>query len=376
MKTMVNHVQKIPTYCNIARRFICSSGEVVHVLVKAVELMILLMSEAIPGLEKKKILISGLDNAGKTSLLDLVQGKLVKEIEMQPTRGISRREAEIMGQALTIADLGGQEQYRKQYEDNPIKVFPATDAFIFVVDLQDRQRHFVSLGYFETTLGLFDGLGVHPRVFVLFHKFDHTYRASYNDPRKNVREEVNSLKDRFTASARKYNFDIYEFYRTSIYDEWSVYAAFYDVWSSLITRLDSVQEYLDQLVSTVPGVSLVLLLDTNGNLIGKNLAGSTMESAVELVELANKAITALVELRNTKTGEMLGDTNLVTFEIGELEAFVRSFQSDEKTFFLILAKSAGSDDETRDILNNLTYSLSVFLPTLEDKTDAPDAPVE
>lgn len=325
------------------------------------------MDEALPGFEKKKILICGLDNAGKTSLLDLIQGKFVNEIEMQPTRGISRREAEIMGQAITIQDLGGQDQYRKQYEENPLKVFPATDAFIFVVDLQDRQRHLVSLGYFETTLGLFDGLGVHPSVFVFLHKFDHAYRASYNDPKKNVREEVNSLKDHFTSAARKYNFDIYEFYRTSIYDEWSCYTAFYDVWSSLVTRLDSVQEYLDNLVSSVPDVLLVLLLDANGNLIGKNLASSTMESAVELVDLANKAITALVELKNTKTGNMLGETNLITFDIGGIEAFVRGFQSDDKNYFLILAKSAGSDDETRDILNDLTYSLSVFLPTLEDK---------
>ncbi|HME56146.1 MAG TPA: ADP-ribosylation factor-like protein [Candidatus Lokiarchaeia archaeon] len=325
------------------------------------------MSEAVPGIEKKKILISGLDNAGKTSLLDLIQGKLVKEVEMQPTRGISRREAEIMGQSISIQDLGGQEQYRTQYEENPIKVYPGTDAFIFVVDLQDRDRYYVSLGYFETTLGLFDGLGAHPRVFVLFHKFDHAFRASYNDTKKSVREEVNSMKDRFVTSARKYNFDIFEFYKTSIFDEWSCYAAFYDVWSSLVTHLDSVQEYLDNLVT--PDVSLVLLLDASGNLIAKNLAGTSMESAIELLELANRAIAALVELRNTKTGEILGETNLITFDVGDQEAFIRGFQCDDKTYFLILAKYTGDVKDTREILDNFTYSLSVFLPTLIDQPE-------
>nr|MDO8113648.1 ADP-ribosylation factor-like protein [Candidatus Sigynarchaeota archaeon] len=324
------------------------------------------MNAAPVDVEKKKILVTGLDNAGKTTLIDLVQNKMVKTLSAQPTRGIARREAEIMGHTIAIHDLGGQEQYRAQYLAQPVKYLDETNAYIFVVDIQDKVRYGVAVGYFEATIGLLDGLGIHPRMFVLFHKFDHAYQVDYNDPRTRVREEFNALKDKFTASAQKYNCTIDEFFKTSIFEEWSCYAAFSAVWSSIITRLESTQAYLDRLAETIPDVILALLLDSQGNLLAKKLAAASLDSAVELVELTNKAINALLAFRSSKIGVSLGETNLVTVNIAGQTVFIRGFESSEKPYYLILAKKAGDDLETRGILNHLTYSLSVFLAASEN----------
>jgi len=179
--------------------------------------------------DKKKILIAGLDNAGKTSIIDLVQNKMVETLSMNPTKGVSRREAQILGQSFILHDLGGQEQYRQIYLSQASKYFLETGACVFVVDLQDKARYGVALGYFESILKLFKGLRISPRIYVFFHKFDDAYKAEYNDPARPVREEYNQLRDKFISAARLTAFSVYDFYKTSIFDEWSCYAAFFEI---------------------------------------------------------------------------------------------------------------------------------------------------
>ncbi|MEX2680802.1 MAG: ADP-ribosylation factor-like protein [Candidatus Sigynarchaeota archaeon] len=313
--------------------------------------------------DKKKILIAGLDNAGKTSIIDLVQNKMVNTLSMNPTKGVSRREAEILGQSFILHDLGGQEQYRHIYLSQANKYFLETGACVFVVDLQDRVRYKVALGYFESILKLFKGLRLSPRVYVFFHKFDDTYKAEYNDPAKPVREEYNQLRDKFINAARLSSFSVYEFYKTSIFDEWSCYAAFFDIWSSFITRLDSIQSYLEHISEVVPGVLLSLLLDENGNLLGKHFAKDMQVAADKLIDLATAAIKALAEFKRTRMGASLGETNLVTAKVGNRVVRIREFDANGKAYYLAIARETSDDDALKSALDQIAYSMSVFMVT-------------
>ncbi len=311
--------------------------------------------------DKKKILIAGLDNAGKTSIIDLVQNKMVKTLSLNPTKGVSRREAEILGQSFVLHDLGGQEQYRQIYLAQAAKYFGETGACVFVVDLQDKVRYDVALGYFESIIRLFKGLRIMPRIYVFFHKFDHVYKTEFNDPSKPAREEYNQMRDKFISTARVNNFSIYEFYKTSIFDEWSCYAAFFEIWSSFITRLDSIQSYLERITETVPGVLLSVLLDEKGNLLGKHFAKDMKVAIDKVIELATASIKALVEFKGTKMGASLGETNMVTAKVGDRVVLIRGFEAGGKVYYLGVARDTADTKETKEQLDHISYSMSIFI---------------
>jgi ADP-ribosylation factor related protein 1 len=99
-----------------------------------------------PELPARNVLILGLDNAGKSTLLEMIKSLYSTSIfqpeNIRPTVGqnIGRVVVgdPVKGTALTLAfwDLGGQEGLRKIWEE----YYCESDALIFVVDATDRGR--------------------------------------------------------------------------------------------------------------------------------------------------------------------------------------------------------------------------------------------
>ena len=88
------------------------------------------------GLWKKDatVLLLGLDNAGKTTLLNkLKTGKIGR---FTPTQRVGTEDVEIGNVRLRAHDLGGHKAARNVWED----YFTATDALIYMVDLGDEER--------------------------------------------------------------------------------------------------------------------------------------------------------------------------------------------------------------------------------------------
>ena len=81
-----------------------------------------------------KILILGLDNAGKTTLLKLLQHN---RISMNaPTITPNLGTVEIFGSTIQAFDMGGHEAARSLWNDYMIGV----DGIIFIIDVADRER--------------------------------------------------------------------------------------------------------------------------------------------------------------------------------------------------------------------------------------------
>jgi len=81
-----------------------------------------------------RILMLGLDNSGKTSIL--YQLKLGQPKRTVPTIGFNVETLEYKNIAFTVWDVGGQEKLRALWRH----YFAATQALIFVVDSSDRAR--------------------------------------------------------------------------------------------------------------------------------------------------------------------------------------------------------------------------------------------
>ncbi|KEY65915.1 hypothetical protein S7711_07945 [Stachybotrys chartarum IBT 7711] len=84
--------------------------------------------------KEMRILMLGLDNAGKTTIVKKIMGEDVSTVS--PTLGFIIKTIDYEGYKLNIWDVGGQKTLRSYWRN----YFEKTDALIWVVDSTDRLR--------------------------------------------------------------------------------------------------------------------------------------------------------------------------------------------------------------------------------------------
>ncbi|PGH28201.1 hypothetical protein AJ80_00091 [Polytolypa hystricis UAMH7299] len=84
--------------------------------------------------KEMRILMLGLDNAGKTTIVKKIMGEDVTTVS--PTLGFIIKTIDFQGYKLNIWDVGGQKTLRSYWRN----YFEKTDALIWVVDATDRLR--------------------------------------------------------------------------------------------------------------------------------------------------------------------------------------------------------------------------------------------
>ncbi|CAI8029480.1 ADP-ribosylation factor-like protein 3 [Geodia barretti] len=83
-----------------------------------------------------RILILGLDNAGKTTVLRVLASEQDEIKNTTPTQGFNVKSVHSQGFKLNIWDIGGQRTIRPYWKH----YFEGTDVLIFVVDSADMMR--------------------------------------------------------------------------------------------------------------------------------------------------------------------------------------------------------------------------------------------
>ncbi len=81
-----------------------------------------------------KILVLGLDNAGKTTILKALSNEDITSIT--PTHGFNIKNLSHDGFKLNVWDVGGQKALRNYWSN----YFENIDALVFVIDSADRKR--------------------------------------------------------------------------------------------------------------------------------------------------------------------------------------------------------------------------------------------
>ncbi|CEO97031.1 ADP-ribosylation factor-like protein 3 [Plasmodiophora brassicae] len=81
-----------------------------------------------------RILLLGLDNAGKTSCLKRLGDEEITHI--MPTQGFNIKSLSQDGFKLNVWDIGGQKTIRPYWKN----YYASTDALIYVIDSADRRR--------------------------------------------------------------------------------------------------------------------------------------------------------------------------------------------------------------------------------------------
>ncbi|MHA2289301.1 MAG: ADP-ribosylation factor-like protein [Promethearchaeota archaeon] len=154
--------------------------------------------EGEPKVKTHKILFTGLDSAGKTSIILALQREFSKIALVEPTRGAERDNFQLLGRNITEWDLGGQQFYRDSYLKKPGKFFDETEIAIYVIDILDASRFKESLSYLYEVVDKFKELNIEPLISVFFHKYDPKLIHSVE---KQIKSEILALRTQCLRSS-------------------------------------------------------------------------------------------------------------------------------------------------------------------------------
>lgn len=132
------------------------------------------MKEQISEPKLYKVLIMGLDNSGKTSILISLSkdSNILSYCSIKPTIGINVNTIDTEGLMMSVWDFGGQARFREEYLQNFENYLEGTNKIIFVIDVQDIKRYELALEYFENIINLLKKRDNFLELSVFVHKYD------------------------------------------------------------------------------------------------------------------------------------------------------------------------------------------------------------
>ncbi|MFX1374630.1 MAG: ADP-ribosylation factor-like protein [Promethearchaeota archaeon] len=209
----------------------------------------------------EKLLFTGLDDAGKTSIILSLQREFSKIALLSPTRGAQRRVFDFLGKEIAEWDLGGQISYRISYLKNPGKYFDGTEIAIYVIDIQNKPRIPEAISYFKDVIEQFQKLEIEPPIYIFLHKYDPALKRGALNEMENL---LIDLKEQIkTATDYK---ELY-FYETSIYDFGSIIKAMSEILLSLYPKSELIDKTIVEFAKKINSDGIVVI-DDNSLVIG------------------------------------------------------------------------------------------------------------
>ncbi|MFX0018841.1 MAG: ADP-ribosylation factor-like protein [Promethearchaeota archaeon] len=299
-----------------------------------------------------KIIVSGLDNAGKTSILTALDKKydFHKDIiSLTPTIRVEYHATYFLNQKVIFWDCGGQTQYRELYEKKQDIYFDGTDLMLFIIDIQDKERYETSLEYLDMILQHFNRNKMDVPLIISFHKFDPEIRTNGA-----YIEEIESLRENIL---KKYsNFKVL-FQQTSIYDLISIVQLVSYGLSVFDEKFFDLSELLENYIYEFNCKSLILF-DRNGIIISE-FYNSEIEPEF-YVELLESIKEHLFLLKRMQQESYEAENNLTTDSSGLLSYLHRIKIGEESLFISVIIQEKHKDPfmekfsefliEIRDIL--------------------------
>lgn len=187
----------------------------------------------------QKLLLVGLDSAGKTSILNILNEKYNEMDSIKPTVGIERDQIKVLGIPIVSWDLGGQYKYREGYLKN-LRIFDNADSLFFVLDIWNAPRFEEALHYYADVLTAFKKLKNNPRIVILIHKVDPNLREN-----PKTQQILENLRKMFIQESEGLDISIFA---TSIFDRKSIIEAFSKNLQQILTGLQPFKQILESLV--------------------------------------------------------------------------------------------------------------------------------
>ena len=171
----------------------------------------------------KKLLIVGLENSGKSSIVLSIIGKsnLFDYMSLNPTQGLKVINFKSYESQFNIWDLGGQESYRDEYLNKFEEYISGCSKILYIIDIQDVPRYDQALLYLEKILNKIQQLHLNIDVSIFLHKYD----PNLHELHPEITEEsldalINKVKK---LIPKEFFFEIYKSTIYTIFDKFLVY---------------------------------------------------------------------------------------------------------------------------------------------------------
>lgn len=277
--------------------------------------------------EAKKILFTGLDDAGKTSIILALQREFSKIANIEPTRGAQRRMFEFLGKTISEWDLGGQETYRISYLKNPDKYFAETEVAIYVVDIQNRQRVQESVSYLCDVTAQFKKLEINPPIFIFFHKYDPALT-------RNVYQEFDKVLFHFREKILSNpEVKISSFYKTTIYNLSTVISAISEILLSLYPKANLIQQTISEF-ATKSDIEGIEIIDPNSFIVGWYYKNEKIKDI--LVASTPYFLSLNTSLNYADTMDHEGEDQMIMQRFGKYFLFKKFSLNDEAVPYYVL----------------------------------------
>jgi small GTP-binding protein len=205
-----------------------------------------------------KILLTGLDKAGKTSFLHGIRRKYSEIIKSLPTKGVERSEEKVFEEQntqISLWDLGGQKKYRERYLEQSEVYLYNIDLMFFFIDIQDIERIDEALSLFHKILDILIELDEFPPIIVCQNKFDPDLKGS-----KEIFKNLETIADAIKKNSERFFIKIFQ---TSIFDHWSLISAYSFGLAQLSPNRELFRNQLKKFAKKTNSDAL-LLLNENG----------------------------------------------------------------------------------------------------------------
>ena len=203
----------------------------------------------------KKILMIGLDNGGKSSILAVLQDKFSIIKSLLPTRGVKREKLDFFGYPILSWDLGGQVQYReKLYFNRPELFFTEADLVLYVIDTQDNDRFAEAANYFRQVLKALVGLNEFPPIMVVLSKSDKDIRTSIE-----WQNSITAIKNKFDNIINEYEELSISYSDTTIYQKETVMQMFSEALKLVSNTSEIIENILEDFTHTIEGKAMSLI---------------------------------------------------------------------------------------------------------------------
>lgn len=301
--------------------------------------------------ETSKILFSGLDDAGKTSIILALQREFSKIANIEPTKGAQRRMFEFLGKNISEWDLGGQQTYRIAYLKNPTKYFAETEVLIYVIDIKNKQRIQECLSYLTDVVNEFRKLEIEPPIFIFFHKYDPTLsKNSYEE----IDRLVSYLRDKILSIP---NYNQFYFRNTSIYNLSTIIGAMSEILLTLYMKTDLIQKTIYEygIKSKADGIAVI---DSNSLIIGWFYRNEGMKDI--LLASAPYFLSLNTSFDYTEGMEGNDENKMIIQRHGKYFLFRKfSLSEDLEPFYLLISKD--TPEINKDAFNALINILTEIL---------------
>lgn len=271
-----------------------------------------------------KIIISGLDNAGKTSILTALDKKYDFEkdiVQLKPTIRVKYHKMNFLKNNTIFWDMGGQETYREIYMNYQGVYFDATDLLIYVIDVQDPDRFDDSLEYLNAILTFFSESEMSIPIIITFHKYDPELKAD-----EEILANIEKLREKILNEYPDFNI---LFQQSSIYDIISIVQLVSYGLSVFDKKFFELSELLEYYIEIFNNQALIVF-DRNGIIVSEYYSDIGPDVYVELLESIKEHLFLLKRMEEEKYE---GNYDFISTE-GKMFSYLLKTKINNDIFFV------------------------------------------